>query len=287
MGSMQFLLPRREGLTQLAVKCAYLIGNDGTPWESRVTCTGNRLTVTRAARESGRLVTPWTVPGFGSVALSTATLIPRDAPYHLALELCRGTLSRIHSQVDARLLEETWAAASLRSAQEHFIRASLQQHDVNQCAREAETSLTICLDLIHQCLGVSSRASASPHIFSSRLTGFQLRGPRELAALERVAKWPGNAIFYQASWREAEVNPGEWDWQAWQVGLERAKKARRRVVCGPLFRLERQDLPDWLYLWDDDFDTLQSYLVSYIRAAVEQLQRLVNVWYVTAGTNVR
>ncbi len=132
MGSTQFLLPRREGQNELAVKCAYMVGNDGTPWESRVTCADDRLTVTRAARESGRLITPWTVPGFGSVALTTATLIPRERPYHLVLELCRGTLSRIHSQLDAALLDESRIKPTLQAAQEHFIRALLLQKDIRQ-----------------------------------------------------------------------------------------------------------------------------------------------------------
>jgi hypothetical protein len=122
-------------------------------------------------------------------------------------------------------------------------------------------------------------------MFSSRLTGFQVRGAEELAMLERTTRWPGNAVFFQSSWREAELNPGQWNWQSWLAGLARIRTARRRVVCGPLFRLERQDLPDWLYLWDDDFDPLQSYLCTYIRTAVEQLQKHVHVWYVAAGTN--
>jgi hypothetical protein len=285
MGSMQFVFPQREGLAQLAVRCAYMVGNDGTPWESRVTWADSRLTVTRNARESGRLVVPWSVPGFGSLALSTATLVPRDRPYHLVLELCRGTLARVHSQCSASVLEEPQVKAALHAAQEHFIRASLEQHDIEHTATEAEMSLAICLDLIHQCLGQKARSMASPPMFSSRLTGFQVRGTQELALLDRTPKWPGNAVFFQSSWRDSEGNPGHWNWRSWQAGLTRVKSARRRVVCGPLFRLERQDLPDWLYLWDDDFDTLQSYLCSYIRAAVEHLKRYVNVWYVTAGTN--
>jgi hypothetical protein len=287
MGSIQFLLPRREGLAEVAAKCAYMVGNDGTPWETWVSCSDGRLTVTRDARESGRLIMPWAVPGIGSVALSTATLIPRDSPYQLVLELCRGTLARIHSQCTTGLLDEPAVKAALRAAQGHFIRASLQQHDVDQCACEAETSLAICLDLISQCLGHKTRAAAAASpAFSSRLTGFQVRGGAELAQVDRLTPWPGNAVFYQSSWRQAEPNPGQWDWQDWQRGLARVRAARRRVVCGPLFRLEREDLPDWLYLWDDDFDTLQGYLCNYVRIAVEQLQRHVNVWYVTAGTNV-
>jgi hypothetical protein len=117
------------------------------------------------------------------------------------------------------------------------------------------------------------------------LTGFQVRGRDDLQALERTKEWPGNAMFYQGAWRQVELNPGEWDWKDAQAGLERAKKARRRIVGGPLFRLERHELPDWLYLWEDDFDALRSYLCAYIRAAVERLQRWVNVWFVTSGTN--
>jgi hypothetical protein len=203
----------------------------------------------------------------------------------MVLELCRGTLARVHSQCPASVLEEPAVKSALRAAQEHFIRASLQQHDIELTASEAEMSLAICLDLIHQCLGQKLRSTTAPAMFSSRLTGFQVRGSQELALLERTSKWPGNAVFFQSSWRESELNPGHWSWRSWQTGLARIKSARRRVVCGPLFRLERHDLPDWLYLWDDDFDTLQSYVCSYIRAAVEQLQRYVNVWYVTAGTN--
>jgi hypothetical protein len=286
MGSMQFLVPRREGLAQLAVKCAYLLGNDGTPWESRVSTQQNRLTVARAAREAARLITPWTVPGSGCLALSTTSLLPRDEPYHLALELCRGTLSRIHTQLSPACLEDPTTRASLGAAHDHFIRAALRQDDLDESAREADMSLAICLDLIRRCLADSPRPPATPPVFSSRLTGFQVRGRPDLNLLERASHWPGNAMFYQGTWRQAELNPNEWDWRDAQAGLERAKKARRRIVGGPLFRLERNDLPDWLYLWEDDFDALQSYLCAYVRAAVERLQRWVNVWFVTSGTNV-
>jgi hypothetical protein len=286
MGSMQFLVPRREGLTQLAVRCAYLLGNDGTPWQSRVSAQQNRLTVARDVREAARLVTPWTVPGSGCIALSTASLVPRDEPYHLALELCRGTLSRIHTQLSPAFLEDPSTRATLAAAHEHFIRAALRQRDLDESAREADMSLAIGLDLIRRCLTENPRMPTTPPVFSSRLTGFQVRGQEQLAALEHVSHWPGNAMFYQGYWRQVELNPNEWNWRDAQAGLERAKKARRRIVGGPLFRLERNELPDWLYLWEDDFDALQSYLCAYIRAAVERLHRWVNVWFVTSGTNV-
>ncbi len=45
-------------------------------------------------------------------------------------------------------------------------------------------------------------------------------------------------------------------------------------------------MPDWLYLWDDDFEALRSYVTSYVHAAVRTLKQDVHLWYLTAGTNI-
>jgi len=285
MGSMQFLLPRREGLAELAVACAYLIGHDGAPWESQVEFSQGRLVVRRDSRESGRLVAPWPIAGADPVALSTATLIPRETPYHLALELCRGTLARILGQFPASILEQPTIQQAVREAEYHFIEASLRQRDIELSAVAAETALAICLQTIPICLA-AQRSPPNQSAYCSRLTGFQVVRPQQLERLNRVAKLPGNATFYNNCWREVEANPGEYDWQCWDRDLKRIRRARRRVVAGPLFRLTRQELPDWLYLWDDDFDALQSYLIAYVHAATQRLHADVNLWYVTAGTNI-
>jgi hypothetical protein len=54
-----------------------------------------------------------------------------------------------------------------------------------------------------------------------------------------------------------------------------------------LFCLERNELPDWLYLWDDDFETVQAYVNNYMRAVVAQFHGQAHVWYATAGTNLQ
>ncbi|MCA9150044.1 MAG: hypothetical protein KDA92_12115 [Planctomycetales bacterium] len=285
MGSMQFLLPRREGLAELAVNCAYMIGNDGAPWETHVTYHSGRLTVSRDARESGRLIAPWTIAGCGQVALSTATLLPRDTPYHLVLELCRGTLSRILSQFAPSFLDQPAVHGAVSEAERHFVTAALSQHDIERCAREAEASLAICVNLIRKCLAPALKAQGPSNV-CSRLTGFQIDSPRGLNSLLQSSRTLGNAVFYQSSWRETESNPGEFNWATWQRDLRRIRQSKRRAACGPLFRLNRHDLPDWLYLWEEDFDTLQSYVVNYVQKAVDALRGDVNLWYVTAGTNI-
>lgn len=267
-------------------ECAYLVGSDGTPWVSKTDIQDNLVTVTRNTRESGRLVTPWLVKGPGAIALSTATLVPREAPYHLTLELCRGTLGRILAQFGDRLLEEPSVRTPLQDAKLQFIQAALHQDDLERCTSHADRSLEICVETIRRTLCRVAKPSHSAPFFSSRLTGLQVDSLEQLSRLLAQTSHPGNAIFYQTTWRDTEPSPGEWEWQPWTTALERARAARRRVACGPLVRLDREALPDWLYLWDDDLDTLQSYVTTYVREAVHRLQSFVHLWYLAAGTNV-
>ncbi len=286
MGSMQFILPEQEGLPRYALDGAYMIGSDGAPWETRVEWTGNRLIVSRDTRESGYLVVPWPLSDFGAMALSTATLLPREAPYHLALELARGTLSRLLQVTDGQTGSNGSLKVPLDAAKQHFIRASLSQHDPRVCAAEAQNSLGWSIECIRKFVRHVTAMRSGQASFSSRLFGFQVSGPAELTALRSLRRAPGNAILFGCPWRETESSPGEWDWSNWKAGLKATHAARRRVLAGPLVSLERSELPDWLYLWDDDFDTLQSYVEQYIRQLVIMARGQVHVWYVTSGTNV-
>lgn len=285
MGSMQFILPEQAGIPKYALDGAYMIGSDGAPWETRVEWTGSRLVVSRDTRESGYLVVPWPLADFGAMALSTATLLPRDTPYHLALELARGTLSRLLHVTDGAT-SPGLLTQPLSEARHHFIQASLSQNDPQRCAEEAQRSLGWSMDCIRKFVRQATAARNSQASFSSRLFGFQVSGPDELTALRSLRRTPGNAILFGCPWRETEASPGEWDWTHWKAGLKAAHAARRRVLAGPLVNLERSELPDWLYLWDDDFDTLQSYVEQYIRQLVIMARGQVHVWYVTSGTNV-
>ena len=281
MGSMQFLVPNRPGLSETAVRCAYMVGQDGAPWESRVTLVGGRLVVERDTRESGRLVTPWFQEEHGVFALSTTTLSPRSRPYHLALELCRGTLARVLDAAWQRV-DDTKCCQLLQSARQEFIQAALLQDDLESSAAHAELAMGHCLGLIRHLFIPSQQQTRT---YSSRLTGIQIGSSQELRRVTERGKPPGNSICFAPSWCEVEPNPNEWNWSPTQQSLARIRRLRRRTITGPLFRLKRQFLPDWLYLWGDNFDALQSYVVNYVASAVRHLKEATNVWYASASTN--
>ncbi len=102
MGQIRFFIPRLEDLPPKAVEQAYFAGMDGAPWESTSVLVGKVLTLERSfARESGNLYCCWPVKKHGDVMLCTGSLMERDQPYHLPLELARGTVHRLRNQAAA------------------------------------------------------------------------------------------------------------------------------------------------------------------------------------------
>src|SRR5687768_11751457 len=100
MGYLRFAIPRPERLSPGAIARAYVAGMDGIPWECRRTSADGVLSIERDVRESGNLYFPWQVPGQGEFTLCTASLMERERPYHLTVELARGTLNRLRNQID-------------------------------------------------------------------------------------------------------------------------------------------------------------------------------------------
>src|SRR5205085_2429457 len=71
---------------------------DGMPYLTQAAVAPGRLTLTRDADESGSLVAPWAIPNAGRFLVASATLLERDRPYQLPLELARGKVNQVRSQ---------------------------------------------------------------------------------------------------------------------------------------------------------------------------------------------
>src|SRR5688500_4369901 len=99
MGQMRLVIPQPQRLAPAAAEQAYLAGAEGIPWECVTALSGQALTIERDTRESGYLYFPWNVPGRGIVILCSGSLMERPKPYHLPVELARGTLNRLRNQI--------------------------------------------------------------------------------------------------------------------------------------------------------------------------------------------
>src|SRR5262245_18530713 len=73
-------------------------GQDNMPYAAQIVVEPDRLLVVRHTDESGYVMAPWEVEGAGRLMTSTPTVIERDQPYQLQVELARGKVNQVRSQ---------------------------------------------------------------------------------------------------------------------------------------------------------------------------------------------
>ncbi len=294
MGQMRFIAPRRERVSDEAIDRAYMAGMEQIPWQSRAFWADSQIVVERNIDESGCLYIPWNVQGIGELVLSTTSLIERGQPYNLPLELARGTINRIRNQL-AVWQPQGFACsnalrASLNAATEHFIRAATSQDDPAKCADHAElalsqglkTTLQLGADFSAQVLTIRHQQAAKlPTLLGGSLDSQPLTEPQSQHFLAAF-----NAAVVQINWRDVELNEGEHDWSATNREIEWCRRAGLKICAGPLLRFTQRNLPDWLYLWDDDFDTIRQYALQFVANVVKRYKGSVHIWHCAASMNI-
>jgi hypothetical protein len=294
MGQLRFVTPDRQRLPPGAVEQAYLTGMEAVPFPSRNFWDGEQLVVERTVRESGNFHILWNVPQRGPLLLSTASLMERQRAYLLPVELARGTLNRLRNQ------QAMWEAMGLsrpadyfrldRAAMSHLAKAATQQANPLAAAAEAENSLAAslaALDLlgsayIEQVL--SLRHQQMPQL--SALLGCALPSQNLTETGGKIFQNAFNCAAVGFNWREIEATSGELQWANVDRQFQWLQDRPLKVCAGPLLRLNRLALPDWIYLWEDDFEAVQGHIYQYVNAAVERYRGQVQVWHCAAGLNL-
>ena len=295
MGQLRFLVPRPEQIDPDAVGRAYMAGIDDIPWRTKVTWDGKELSVERGDNDSGYLYVPWRVAGQGQITLSTATLMERDTPYHLPVELARGTLNRLRNQ------QFGWEAVGLspsanvgpllQTAIEHFGRAALGQNiDVWAAADDAQAAIDAAFqamgvltdDYIEQSVSARRKGTAKlPTLIGAAVDNSLLEGfnVKEFSAAFDTACVP-------MVWRDIERQQGRFDWTQVDRQIAWCQAQEIRGCAGPLIQLSREAAPDWIALWEGDFDHLLSFATTFVHAAVHRYRGKVTLWNAAAGLNV-
>ncbi len=293
MGQMRFWAAMSEFLPERATERAYLAGLDGIPWRSRNLFQDGVLTLDRGTHESGNLIIPWRTSQ-GILALSTGSLMERESAYHLAVELARGTLNRLRDQVGdfhhSGHRPSTDLAQCLAAAHEAFVRMASSRAKNEELTQLAAGSIEKTL----ACIPLLSAESTQVLLDARRRQAPQL--PTLLAgSLERNFGDTGqenafatafNAASLPLNWREMEANAGQIQWDELDQRIAWCQRAGLRICAGPLLQLDRVALPDWLYLWEDDFEQLSSCVSDFVRSVVKRYTGKVNVWHVAARLNV-
>jgi hypothetical protein len=292
MGQMRFRVHERDRLPDDALHRIYVAGVEDFPWSTRSTWNGDHLVVSRGVDDSGYVFVPWRVDGHGLRLLGTSTLMERQEPYSLEVELARGLIQRLRS----RVFVWEWLGLAvpadlnerLRQATREFSRAATMQHDPAVAARHANAALSTALgmgdDLVRHYAdqALESRQRQTP---VSTLLGVTLGPQSPPVAVKRQLVDACTIVQLPVAWRTIEHREGKRDWKATDDQLAWCQTAGLKVAAGPLLRMDDRGVPDWMYLWEGDDDNLVRLLLDHVRAVVSRYTGRVHLWHVASRVN--
>jgi hypothetical protein len=267
-------------------------GPDNMPWPTDLQFAGGQLSVSRLVDESGYLVVPWTIDGGGRMMGTSATLIERDRPYNLLVELARGKVNQVRGQAF------DWRAGGLQlgadlekgiqDASRAFVRAI-----TGVPAEEVSQQAQIALDLSYQAAEQLVRAYVQQV--------FQIRHQRQtqldtmLACRLGAAVPPPdlasqltpafNTVCLPFSWNSIENEEATYRWETCDALLDWAGKQKLEVTAGPLIDFSSAQLPAWLWLWERDLPSLAAFMCKFVETVVRRYRTRIRRWQLTTASN--
>ena len=294
MGQLRFVTPSPERITAELVERAYVCNLEGVPWKCQARLENNSLTIERPSDEAGNLNIPWIVPGHGQLVIATTSLMQRSEAYQLEIELARGTLNRLRNSVNIASLSGWDVPATIvdemHLAQQLFIRAATSQHIPSQAAHWAQQSLSHSLQgaenfsleraryLLHS---RQQQSSKLPTLWAVQCESKQLR-----QRVRKILPSAFNSMGVSMPWKRISTDTGKFEWEHIEKQIRWCRKKEMKVIAGPLVHLTQDNVPDWVYLWEDDFPTIESYYNDYVREAVNRFSDQVHIWNCHANLNV-
>ncbi|MCR9074784.1 MAG: hypothetical protein NXI07_01965 [bacterium] len=258
----------------------------------------------------------------GVLTLQTCLLPDRERPYVLALELARHRIMLILTKLEEwqifELPGESIEMRLLDAARAVFTKALVRSNDP---AETAETSrlgmiaLWIAIEaserLALRQAKIDLEARQDGSLYSSIAEdGAQSKRPVPVLHPGRggVVLPSRPAIGVSASpsvlgeqtksalrdsvdfvtvpmrWIEMEPIEGEYAYSPTDRWIEWAiRTAKLPVVAGPVVDFRPHCVPEWLYIWENDYETLRDLVYEHMKAVVTRYRRTVSRWTVCSG----
>jgi len=293
MGTMQFQLPPNlpaDALAELE-RASVAGGQDCMPYPTQTILEDGQLLVHRRVEESGCLQTPWNVTGAGRLMTSSATLMERLAPYHLAVELARGKINQLRSQtadwlMGGLLLNDTLAERIRQST--HLFGKAVAHLPAVDAVQDAEQALAHGFAAAGQLVdSYIEQVFQVRHQRQSRLdTWFAcgLQAPPE-GALEEAFMQTFNGVQLPFTWQAIETYENQYKWDAADALVDWAARRGLHMLGGPLIDFSGRGMPDWLWQKERDLLNLSKFLTQFVGAVVSRYHARVRTWHVSAASN--
>ncbi len=268
---------------------AYVVGADDVPLRAEIAYKDGVVTCRKRATGPAALALLWDVAGVGSVLVETIRLPERDQPYLLQVELARARLLRIHQKLeDWGILDYAGIediGARVAAARDALIRA-LQADTPGEAAVRGDEALSLAVQAAEalSCYHAESFLSRRPPPPPAARRLFGCVVPLDRANETVRRRLVGfDFVTLPLIWRDIEPTEQTFNWKPLDAWVEMLAKSNLPVRGGPLLSFAERNVPDWLYIWEHDFDTIRDLAFEHVRRIINRYGQYVQTWEVIAG----
>lgn len=275
---------------RLNLSGAYLIGTDDVPLRAELTFKSGVLHCRKRSAGPAGLVLLWQMDGGGEILTETVRLMEREQPYILSIELARGRLMRISQKIEDWGLIDYEGAEPLveriREAKELLIKAltaeSPEKGSVfGDQALAASVKVSEELSQFHAGVFLGRRKQSGG--FTRRVFGC---GVATDESTELVGTRLANAFDFVTLpfvWREIEPTEQTFNYKPLDGWVQALSKQRVPIKGAGLLCFDETHVPDWLFIWEHDFDTIRDLAFEHVRRVLNRYGQQVQVWDVISG----
>ena len=277
---------------RLLLRGAYLFGQDDIPAPAEIVYSDNLLQCSKHSPGLAGLTLLWPVEGIGQFMMNTTRLEERDEPYNLNLELARSRLMRVLQKREdwglfdydgiEKLAEQTDEATNL------FLEAMSTDNQA-KAAKLADESVAKSVDVSDRWADFCATVLLDHRVQAGTIHSTWIASginPACTNKLYRERLLEGFGHFYlPIYWRDVEAREREFNWEQTDKWISWLAEQHLPVRCGPLISLSARHLPDWVYLWENDFEGLRDLMYEHVQRTVSRYGDRVAAWDVASGLN--
>ena len=271
---------------------AYLLGADGNAVRAEIWFEDGVIHCEK--RESGvaSLALQHRVGELGEMTIQTCLLPERNEPYLLNLELARQRLlTTLSKQEDWALYDlgpDHPATKRIEAARRMFTEALCRQkEDPVRADQIALDCLAAAVDGSEELALAHSEILLNRRKLNQTLPKYPIgAGIQFEQGHERLRQGLASNFDYvqlPTYWRALAPEEGDFNFATLDAWMEWAGRNRLPILAGPLVCFESFCLPDWIYIWEHDYDTVRDLIYEFVEKLVTRYGNYVSVWNVLSG----
>lgn len=291
------IFDENQPASRCVIRNAHLLGPDHSAMRGAITFDAANGQIVCDKKESGAagLAIQQSVGDCGELTLQTCLLPDREESYALLLELARHRLMTLYNKFEDwgmfDVVAETPVQRRADLARKLFIESMCLQHDEPaKSAKLARDALIAAIDgseelaLAHADLLLNRRKTANS--LPKNLFGCGLSMNQNSERLRGALAANFDFLTLPAPWKMLTPEEAGYQWEQLDNWVEWAGRAGVPITAGPLVSFEPDHLPEWMFIWEHDYETVRDMVYEHVERVVTRYKDKIGTWNLMSGLHV-